>query len=72
MGFAVVYMRGSNKRNQTYNNGQKVFANNSDENAYLNAVHDMLGKQLPLDEKRQGLAGFSQGGSQAYALAANK
>src|ERR1700722_8510346 len=52
MGFAVVYMRGSNEKTQTYNNGQKVFANSDDENAYLNAVHQTLGQQLPLDDKR--------------------
>jgi len=67
--FAVVYMRGSNEGNQTYNNGQKVFANDKDENAYLNKVHDTLSAQLPLDQSRQGLAGFSQGGNEVYALA---
>ena len=69
-GFAVVYMHGSNDKTQTYNNGQKLFANNHDENAYLNAIHNSLAKQLPLDETRQGLTGFSQGGSEAYDLAA--
>jgi poly(3-hydroxybutyrate) depolymerase len=70
MGFAVVYMHGSNEKNQTYNNGQKYFANSTDESSYLNAVHESLAKQLPLDENRQGLAGFSQGGSEIYNLAA--
>jgi poly(3-hydroxybutyrate) depolymerase len=70
MGFAIAYMRGSNEGTQTYNNGQAIFANSKDENAYLNAVRQAIGKQLPLDEKRQGLAGFSSGGSEAYALAA--
>jgi poly(3-hydroxybutyrate) depolymerase len=68
--FAVVYMRGSNPGTQTYNNGQRVFANDADESAYLNAVHNVIAGQLPLDESRQGLAGFSQGGSEAYSLAA--
>jgi poly(3-hydroxybutyrate) depolymerase len=71
MGFAIAYMRGSNEGTQTYNNGQGIFANSKDENAYLNAVHQSLEKQLPLDENRQGLAGFSEGGSEAYALAAS-
>jgi poly(3-hydroxybutyrate) depolymerase len=70
MGFAVVYMRGSNDRTQTYNNGQKIFANSKDENAYLNSVRQALGKQVPLDQNRQGLVGFSEGGSEAYSLAA--
>jgi poly(3-hydroxybutyrate) depolymerase len=69
-GFAVVYMRGSNARTQTYNNGQAIFANNMDENAYLNAVQRTVAGQIPIDANHQGLAGFSQGGSEAYALAA--
>jgi poly(3-hydroxybutyrate) depolymerase len=70
MGFALAYMRGSNEKTQTYNNGQAIFANSKDENAYLNAVRQAIGKEIPVDEKRQGLAGFSLGGSEAYALAA--
>jgi poly(3-hydroxybutyrate) depolymerase len=71
MGFALVYMRASNQRTQTFNNGQKIFANSKDESAYLNAVHTVLGETLPLDNKRQGTAGFSLGGNEAYSLAAS-
>ena len=52
-----------------WTNGQRWFGEGADENKYLNAVHDRLGKELPLDPKHQGLVGFSAGGSEAYRLA---
>ncbi len=67
----VVYLHGTG-RLHAFNNGQGVFnlsGSNLDENKYLNAVHDQLSSLLPLDRRRQGLAGFSEGGSEAYALA---
>jgi poly(3-hydroxybutyrate) depolymerase len=69
-GFAVVYLRGTCDGN-TYNNHQSVWGcPNTDENSYLNAIHKRIGTELPLDQSRQGLVGFSQGGSEAYDLAA--
>jgi poly(3-hydroxybutyrate) depolymerase len=68
--FAVVYLRGTCRGN-TYNNNQPVWGcPNTDENSYLNAIHKRMGTELPLDSSRQGLVGFSQGGSEAYDLAA--
>jgi poly(3-hydroxybutyrate) depolymerase len=67
--FAVVYMDGAGK-GHTYNNGQAVFDDGMDENKYLNAVHDKLKSKLPMNANYQGLAGFSEGGSEALDLAA--
>jgi len=78
-GVAVVYLHGEGLLN-SYNNGQRDFGRSwwsaltgtkdgPDENKYLNAVHDKLSTRLPLDASRQGLTGFSHGGSEAYALA---
>jgi poly(3-hydroxybutyrate) depolymerase len=66
--FAVVYMDGAGKAH-TYNNGQAVFDDGMDENKYLNAVHDKLKNNLPIAADYQGLAGFSEGGSEALDLA---
>jgi len=66
--FAVVYMDGAGK-GHTYNNGQAVFNDGMDENKYLNAVRDKIKSNLPIDAAHQGLAGFSEGGSEALDLA---
>lgn len=68
----VVYMHGTGSLH-AYNNGQHLFqisGATQNENDYLNAVHNQLQKELPVDSSRQGLAGFSQGGNEAYVLTA--
>lgn len=68
-GFMLVDIVGAGAMH-TFNNGQGLFDNGADENKFLNAVHDQLQTEFPLDETRQGLVGFSQGGSEAHKLAA--
>ncbi len=67
--YIVAYLRGTGRGN-TYNNGQSIWNDNANENDYLNKIHDTLGKDFPIDPTRQGLAGFSQGGSESYDLTA--
>ena len=67
--FMVVSLRGTG-RGGTYNNGQSVWGDKANESDYLNQIHNQLGKDFPLDQTKQGLAGFSQGGSESYDLAA--
>jgi poly(3-hydroxybutyrate) depolymerase len=67
--FIVAYLRGTGRGN-TYNNGQSIWGDSANESDYLNQIHNKLSKDLPIDQTREGLAGFSQGGSESYDLAA--
>src|SRR5262249_31015266 len=68
-GFLLVDMIGSGPLH-SFDNGQGVFKQDGvNESDFLNSVHKKLQDQLPIDETRQGLTGFSQGGSEVYDLA---
>jgi poly(3-hydroxybutyrate) depolymerase len=67
-GFMLVDMIGAGP-DHTFNNGQGLFNDGLNENNYLNAVHQKLQSQYPIDQTHEGLVGFSQGGSEALALA---
>jgi poly(3-hydroxybutyrate) depolymerase len=54
----------------TFNNGQSLMGDGHNESNYLNAVHKRLQSQFNLDDSHQGIVGFSEGGSEAIALAA--
>lgn len=70
-GFMLVDLKGSGPMH-SWNNGQGVFrGSNPNESDFLNAVHGTLQSEAPLDESHQGLVGFSNGGSEAFALASS-